>query len=178
MQIKRIIKNIVISMIIGIILGIVTEYALILNFNWLIRITQSFVFWGLIICISAFISKEYSLSLINPIIVMTLMNGTYYLIRLIMSGYTNISGLEMFTLTGIAGSMYLGTIIFLIKERIYHRNNIVQKYYFIFMTISGVLFSILGFYNPIYHNLFYNIDIGIILGFIIGLIIVIFYRKA
>lgn len=37
----------------------------------------------------------------------TLMNATYYIIRLIMSGYTNIGAWELFTLTGIAGSMYI-----------------------------------------------------------------------
>ena len=54
MKLKQIINNIVISVIVGIILGIITEYALILNISWLIKITQSFIFWGLIICIVDF----------------------------------------------------------------------------------------------------------------------------
>ena len=105
MKIEQIIKNIMIAMIIGIVLGSITEFALILNISWLVRITQSFVFWGIVICICAFISKDYALSLINPILVITMMNITYYIIRLVMSGYTNIGGWELFTLTGIAGSL-------------------------------------------------------------------------
>lgn len=53
MKKKQIIKNITISIIIGIILGSITEIALILNISWLIRITQSFMFWGIVICICA-----------------------------------------------------------------------------------------------------------------------------
>ena len=53
MKKKQIIKNITISIIIGIILGSITEIALILNISWLIRITQSFMFWGIVMCICA-----------------------------------------------------------------------------------------------------------------------------
>lgn len=178
MKIGRILKNVIISIIIGVLLGIVTEYALILNINWLIKITQTFRFWAVIICIIAFFSKDYLFSLMNPSIVMTLMNATYYMIRLIISGYTNIGGLEMFTLTGISGSMYLGTIVFLIREKFFRKNkNIIQKNSLICMSTSGVLFTILGFYTIIRNNLFYNIDIGIIIGFIIGLISTMFLKK-
>ena len=172
MKIKQIIKNIIISMIIGIVLGSISEFALILNISWLIRIPQSFVFWGIVICIFAFISKDYALSLINPILAIALMNSTYYIIRLVMSGYTNIGGWELFTLTGIAGSMYIGTIVFLIKECYHKQNNISHKYNFIFMTIGGILFTVYGWYNiPIRYNLFYNIDIGIIVGFVISIVV-------
>lgn len=57
MEAKKIIKKLFISSIIGIILGIITEYALILNIKWLILITQSFIFWGVIICMMAFFLK-------------------------------------------------------------------------------------------------------------------------
>lgn len=50
MKIKQIIKNIIISIIIGIALGSITEFALILNISWLVRITQSFAFWGIVMC--------------------------------------------------------------------------------------------------------------------------------
>lgn len=172
MKTKKTIKNIMISIIIGIALGSITEFALILNINWMVKITQSFVFWGIVMCICALISKDYALALINPILVMTLMNSTYYIIRLIMSGYTNIGGWELFALTGIAGSMYIGTIVFFIKECYHKQNNISHKYNFIFMTISGILFTIYGWYNiPIRYNLFYNIDIGIMVGFVISTVI-------
>lgn len=172
MEKKQIIKNIIISIIIGILLGGITEFALILNISWLIKITQSFMFWGFVMCICAFMSKNYLLSLINPILVITLMNSTYYIIRLAMSGYTNMGDWELFTLTGIAGSMYIGTIVFIIKECFHKQKNIFHKYNLIFMTISGMLFTIYGWYNiPIQYNLFYNIDIGIIIGFIISVLI-------
>lgn len=147
MQTKQIVKDIIISIIIGIVLGSLTEFALILNISWLIKVTQSFIFWGFVMCVCAFISKDYTLSIINPILVITLMNATYYIIRLIMSGYTNIDAWKLFTLTGIAGSMYIGTIISFIKACYHKQNNIFLKYNFIFMTISGLLFAIYGWYN-------------------------------
>lgn len=171
---KRILKNITLSMIIGIILGIITEYALILDISWLIKITQSFIFWGIIICISSFVSKDYICSLVNPIVLLSAMNATYYAIRLIMSGYTNMGGWELFTFVGITGSMYIGTIIFGIKELVIHHKNIdIQKCNFFFMTICCIIFTIFGYYKrSIRYNLFYNIGLGIIIGFIIGMVIV------
>ena len=59
MKTKQIIKNIIISIIMGIVLGSITEFALIFDISWLIRITQSITFWGVIICICAFISENY-----------------------------------------------------------------------------------------------------------------------
>ena len=38
--------------------------------------------------------------------------------------------------------MYIGTIVFLIKECYHKQNNIFHKYNFIFMTISVILFTI------------------------------------
>ena len=116
MKKKQIIKNITISIIIGIILGSITEIALILNISWLIRITQSFMFWGIVMCICAFISKNYVLSLTNSSLIITLMNATYYIIRLIKSGYTDIDAWKLYTLTGIAGSLYIVTICSFISE--------------------------------------------------------------
>ena len=57
MKKKQIIKNITISIIIGIILGSITEIALILNISWLIRITQSFMFWGIVIKIKLYFKE-------------------------------------------------------------------------------------------------------------------------
>ena len=45
MKRKQLIQNITISIIIGIILGSITEFALILDISWLIKITQSLMFW-------------------------------------------------------------------------------------------------------------------------------------
>lgn len=173
MKLKQIIKNIVISVIVGIILGIITEYALIWNISWLIKIIQSFIFWGLIICIVAFIQKDFIFTILSPIIVLSLMNITYYLIRLFKSGYTNIGGLEVYTFTGIVGSLYIGTLIYLIKNKfIYHRGKcILQIYSLIAMTIIGIIFTITGFGHTINYNLSYNIGLGIIIGYALGIII-------
>ena len=173
MKRKQLIQNITISIIIGIILGSITEFALILDISWLIKITQSLMFWGIVMCICVLISKNYSLSLINSILVITLMNATYYIIRLIKSGYTDIDAWKLYTLTGIAGSMYIGNIISLIKVYCHKQNNTFLKYNFIFMTISGLLFAIYGWYNVwISHNLFYSLDLGIIIGFAIIILVV------
>lgn len=172
MKKKQIIKNITISIIIGVILGSITEIALILNISWLIRITQSFMFWGIVMCICAFISKNYVLSLTNSSLIITLMNATYYIIRLIKSGYTDIDAWKLYTLTGIAGSLYIVTICSFIKACYHKQNNISLKYNFVFMTISGLLFAIYGWYNVwISHNLFYSLDLGIIIGFAISIVI-------
>lgn len=172
MKTKQIIKNIIISIIMGIVLGSITEFALIFDISWLIRITQSITFWGVIICICAFISENYALALINPSLVLTLMNMAYYVIRLIKSGYTDIEEWKLFTLTGIAGSMYIGTIISIIKTFYHKQNNILIKHNFIFMTICGLSVTIYGWYNvSMAHNLFYSIDLGIIVGFVISIII-------
>lgn len=179
MKSKQIIKNIIISIIIGVLLGVITEYALILNINWLIQITQSFLFWGLIICITAFFSKDFIFSIINPIIVISLMNITYYLIRLFMSGYTNWGGLDLYTITGLAGSIYIGTVIYLIKNKfLYHRSKCLpQIYYLIMMTIIGIIFTKIGNSFPINHNMTYNMDLGVIVGFILGIILVKIFKK-
>lgn len=179
MKTKRIIKNILISIFIGIVLGSITELALIFNISWLIKITQSFTFWGIVMLICACMSKNYVLSIINPTLVITLMNSTYYIIRFVKSGYTNLGNWELYTLTGIAGSMYIGTIIFIIKEIFHKQKNTFHNYNFIFMTIMGIIFTIYGLYNiSIRYNLFYNIDVGIIVGFVISVIIEMKKRKS
>ena len=89
-----------------------------------------------------------------------------------MSGYTNIEAWKLFTLTGIAGSIYIGTIISFIKIGYHKQKNIFIKYNFFLMTIIGMLCTIYGWYNvSMSHNLFYNIDLGIIVGFAISTVI-------
>ena len=48
-----------------------------------------------------------------------------------------------------------------------------QIYYFISMSIIGIIFTMIGFFiYTINYNLLYNIDFGIIIGFVLGIIIV------
>jgi len=170
MSIKKVIINLIISILVGIILGSVSEFALILNIDWLIEITQSAFFWIIVICISAFLSREYIFEIANPAIIMTFMSMSYYLIRLIKSGYTDTWALKVYSLAGIAISVYMGTIIYLIKEKLlYHKSKVSKKYTIIFMTIFGILSAFIGFLYSINHNLLFNIDVGIFIGFIIGI---------
>lgn len=149
------IKLLIISLIIGIILGAITEYSLILNFENLISITQSFAFWGIIMLILSLCSKEYLTSILAPAITMTSMNATYYLIRLIMSGYTNIGAWELYTLLGFTGSLYIGTFIFCIKDKIINKKikNYIPKINLILMTLFAIIFTIIHIYGIIYKNI-------------------------
>ena len=149
------IKLLIISLIIGIILGTITEYSLILNFENLIGITQSFTFWGIIMLILSLCSKEYITSILAPAITMTSMNATYYLIRLLMSGYTNIGAWELYTLLGIASSLYIGTFIFCIKDKIINKKikSYIPKISLIFMTFFAIIFTIIHIYGIIYKNI-------------------------
>lgn len=180
------IKYLCIALIIGIVLGFITEYFLILNFENLIGITQSFTFWGIIMLILSLCSKEYITSILAPAITMTSMSATYYLIRLLMSGYTNIGAWELYTLLGIAASLYIGTFIFCIKDKIINKKikDYVPKISLIFMTIFAILFTGIHIYGIIYKNIlifgnyFYLPSvIGIIVGMVLGIIIGMYLNK-
>lgn len=137
------IKYLIATSLIGIFLGAITEFALIIDIGILIKITQSFIFWGAIMFFGAVFSKKYSTSILTPLIIMTFMNATYYLIRLNMSGYTNLYDWKLYTIIGIAGSIYIGTIIFLIKDKIVNKRvrNGIPKFSIILMTIGAFLLT-------------------------------------
>lgn len=148
------IKFLIISCIVGIILGAITEYALILNLEYLIKITQSFVFWGIVMLVISLCSKQYITSILTPAIAMTSMSATYYLIRLSMSGYTNVGAWEVYTFLGISASLYIGTVVFCIKDKIINKKikNYIPKVSLILMTISAIIFTfihIYGLYNSV-----------------------------
>ena len=46
------------------------------------------------------------------------MTISYYVVRLIKSGYTNIGGIYWFGLQSICVGLYIGTLVYLIKEKI------------------------------------------------------------
>ena len=149
------IKLLIISLIIGIILGTITEYSLILNFEHLVDITQSFTFWGIIMIILSLYSKEYITSILAPAITMTSMSATYYLIRLSISGYTNVGAWELYTLLGITGSLYIGTFIFCIKDKIINKKikSYIPKISLVFMTLFAIIFTIIHIYGIVYKNI-------------------------
>ena len=149
------IKLLIISLIIGIILGTITEYSLILNFEHLVDITQSFTFWGIIMLILSLCSKEYITSILAPAITMTSMSATYYLIRLSISGYTNVGAWELYTLLGITGSLYIGTFIFCIKDKIINKKikSYIPKISLVFMTLFAIIFTIIHIYGIVYKNI-------------------------
>lgn len=179
------IKFLIISCIVGITLGAITEYALILNLEYLIKITQSFIFWGIVMFVISLCSKHYITSILAPAITMTSMNATYYLIRLFMSGYTNIGAWELYSLLGIAASFYIGTFIYCIKEKISNKNikNYIPKVSLILMTISAIIFTsihIYGLYNSVIifgNYLYQSTIIGIILGMLLGIVVGMYLNK-
>lgn len=185
-KVKKInIKFLVIALIIGVVLGAITECSLIFNFEHIIEVTQSFIFWGVIMLILSLCSKQYMTSILSPAITMTSMNATYYLIRFSMSGYTNIDAWKLYTLLGITASIYIGTFIYCIKEKIINKkiNNYVPKISLIFMTLFAVICTIIHIYGIYKHVLIFGnysylpSVTGIIIGMILGLILGMYLNK-
>ena len=175
---KDFFKNIIICTIIGIILGVISEFALIFNIKFIVKITQSYLFWGIIMVIIAIISKKYKNALINSIIFMLIMNSTYYIIRLIKSGYTNIGNWKMFSFVGIGGSLFIVTLIFVIKDILEKRKNYFRKINLISMIILGELFMKFNISLGLrFNNLMQYISLGIIVAFVFIIIIEKIYNK-
>ena len=176
---KYIIISVLISIIIGCVLGATAELALIYEIDWLINITQSLLFWGVITVLIAIFSKGYILSMVNPILSLLSMNATYYLIRLGMSGYTNMGAwLYWFNFMAIFAGLYIGSVISYFKEFIKPKNkrNKIPKYNSIFMTIGAVsaellfpyLIRITLFNSQIMYWIMFFMLVGMIIGTIIG----------
>lgn len=174
------IKIIIISLITGIILGAVTEFVLIFNTKWIINITQSFTFWGIVMFIISIFSEEYVTSIISSSLSMTAMNATYYLIRLIKSGYTNVGNWKRFTIMGIAGSIYIGMIVYCIKKKIVKEKikDSIPKFSMILMTIFAIILTKIHFYELFHKNrilfgyyLYDPVIIGVYIGAILGTVI-------
>lgn len=157
---------------IGIILGSISEFALIYNFEFAINITQSLEFWGIIMILVAIISKECKYAIMNSVILMLSMNSTYYIIRLIKSGYTNNGAWNMYNFICIGGALFIATFVFAIKD-IATRN---KKYFnicsLISMTILGTIF--MKFYISFglrFNNLMQYASLGIIVAFILMILL-------
>ncbi len=168
---KVVIINIISSLIIGLILGAITEFSLIINNTFLNNIMQSYLFWGIVLIIFALFSENYMLSILNPAVVISFMNISYYMIRFIKSGYTDKFGFLMYFLTGIAGAICAGTFFTILKKVMKKKSAKKEIINFAFI-IAGFFIFTFSFKNIyILNNLFYNIDIGIIFGFILGSIL-------
>lgn len=174
---KKNIYGFIINVILGITLGTITEFALIYNIKWLINITQSEIFWVLVAIFIAIFSKGYISTLINSTTSLIFMTISYYAVRLIKSGYTNVGGIYWFELQAICVGLYFGTITYLIKEKIKNKTitNNIPKLNIIFMTLFVILAIGISWYC-LYKNIFfmqpvYFVGILSILGFIIGTIL-------
>ena len=117
--------------------------------------------------------------MVNPILSLLSMNATYYLIRLGMSGYTNVGAwLYWFNYMAIFAGLYIGSVISYFKEFIKPKNkrNKIPKYNSIFMTIGAVSAELLSPYLvrlPLFRNqsvywIMFFMLVGMIIGTIIG----------
>ena len=168
---KRYILGFVINLILGSIGGIATELFLIYDKTQLIKITQNPLFWVFIAIIVSIFSKGYLSTLINSITNLTAMSVSYYLLRLIKSGYTNLGACKQFVLEGICVGLFVGTLIYLIKEKIKNEKveNNIPKFGLIFIVIFTISGTII--YRHIHYNIWFFVEYSAILGYIIGAIL-------
>lgn len=159
-------------------MGTITEFALILNIKYLIEITQSLEFWGIIMILSSIISKEYKYAIINSSFLMLSMNSSYYIIRLIKSGYTNLGNWDMYNFICIGGVVFIATLIFVIKDVISKKKNYFRIFNLAVMTILGILFLkfkiSLGFR---FWNLMQYVSLGIMVAYVLTLLSKLLYNK-
>lgn len=175
---KIFLQNIIIYTTIGIILGIISEFALIFNLKFVVDITQSLEFWGTVMMLVAIISKEYKYAITDSIILMFTMNSTYYIIRLIKSGYTNIGSWNMYNFICIGGTLFIATLIFVIKDIFVKNKNYFRILNLIVMIILGILFT--KFYISLglrFNNLMQYASLGIIVAFILTVLLKQIYIK-
>lgn len=175
---KKFLKNITIYIIVGIILGFITEFALIFNLKFIVSITQSLEFWGITMIVVAFISKEYKYAITNPIALILPMNSTYYIIRLMKSGYTNTGSWHMYNFVCIGGTLFTATLVFFIKDVLTRNKNYFRIFNLIVMTILGILFVIFNISLGLkFNNLMQYVSLGIIVAFIIMVLLKSIYTK-
>ena len=152
---KKYIYGFIISAFLGIILGVITEISLIYNIKWLTRITQNEFFWVFIAILISIFSRDYLSTEINSVTNLIFMVISYYIVRLVKSGYTNIGGIYWYGIEAICVGLYIGTLVYLIKQKIINKkvNNYIAKYSFIFMTIFliiGIIIDIYCLFKSIY----------------------------
>lgn len=171
MKKSNFILGFLVNILLGITLGVITELALIFNIKWLIQITQNEIFWAFVVFIVAVFSKSYLSTILNTTTNIVMMDISYYMVRLIKSGYTDIYSMLWYGIMGICLSLYVGTIVHLIKYKIIYKkidNNIpkISLISMIITTIIGIIISLTIRRIPI-DNL-YIIEFLIIIGAIIG----------
>ena len=172
-SLKKYIYSFIKTAFFGISLGVITELALIYNLKWLINITQNEIFWVVIALIVAIFSNDYLSSEINTATSLVFMTISYYTVRLIKSGYTNIGGIYWYGIRAICVGLYVGIIVYIIKQKTKGKKiDNIPKCTFGFMTlffIIGItidtycLFNSIFFMQPVF-----LIGILSIIGFVLG----------
>ena len=174
---KKYIYGFIISAFLGIILGTITEILLIFNIKWLIHITQNEFFWVFVAILISIFSKDYLSTEINSVSSLIFMVISYYIARLIKSGYTNIEGIYWYGIEAICVGLYVGAFVYLIKEKIINKkvNNYIAKCSFIFMTLFFLFGFVTNYYflykKIIFMQPIYFISILSIFGYILGTIL-------
>lgn len=175
---KKFLKSTIMYIIIGMLLGTISEFALIFNWKLIIKITQSFLFWGIIMMFVGIISKKYKYAIINSTILMITMNSTYYIIRLIKSGYTNIGNWKMYNFICIGGALFFATLIFIFKDIFTKKKNYFRVFNLIVMIILGTTFA--KFYISLgfrFHNIMADATWGVMNAFILTFLLEKVYEK-
>ena len=179
MRKKDYIIGIIVNIFLGVLAGVVTEFALIYNNIFLIKITQSELFWVLVAVIVSMFSKNYLSTLINTLINLICMTDSYYIVRLIKFGYANTSSIMWYGVQSVCVALYIGTLVFLIKDKIKNKKvkSMIPKLNIICMTLAVPFGEIIWkcFIHDIRFQTVYVVGICVILGFglssIIGMII-------
>lgn len=128
--------------------------------------------------IIAIVSKKYKYSIINSIILMIIMNSTYYIIRLIKSSYTNWGNWDMYNFVSIGGTLFISTLVFVVKDIIFKKKNKFRIFNLILMLIFGIVFTIFGINLWFkFYNLMQYTALGIIIAYALALLINNIYIK-
>ena len=175
MRKKDYIVGIVINIFLGILAGVVTEYALIYDTKFLIKITQSELFWVIVAVIVSIFSKNYFSTLINTSLNLICMTDSYYIVRLIKFGYANSGSINWYGVQAICVALYIGTLVFLIKDKIKNKKvkSAIPKLNIVVMTLAVPLGEIiwLRFIYDIAFQPVYSVGICVILGFFLSTIL-------
>lgn len=119
-------------------------------------------------------TKDIKLSILYTSILFIMMDSSYYIFRLLKSGYTQYLDWDMYNFIAIGGSVFFSNLVFTIKEK----NSKSKKIFGIISTINmlilgKIFFDIyLGFYNAMQ-----NVSLAFMIAFAVTKIIEIILSK-